>query len=106
MAPNEFTSIEDYIGLFDSEPEPVTFFSIEEAGPATNKMPIKNSEVLRQPRGIVELVLSTQKYEHECKVYTLLILIGDIGGFQGAILMIPAFFLSFYSPKMFEKSLL
>ena len=39
-------------------------------------------------------------------MYTFLILIGDIGGFQGAIFMIPAFFLSFYSPKMFEKSLL
>ena len=33
-------------------------------------------------------------------------LIGDIGGFQGAIFMIPAFILSFYTPKMFEASLL
>ena len=69
-------------------------------------MPIKNSEVLRQPRSIVELILSNKKYEHERKVYTILILVGDIGGFQGAIFMIPAFFLSFYTPKMFEKSLL
>ena len=33
-------------------------------------------------------------------------LIGDIGGFQGAIFMVPAFILSFYTPKMFEASLL
>ena len=39
-------------------------------------------------------------------MYTLLTLIGDIGGFQGAIFMIPAFLMSFYTPKMFEASLL
>ena len=39
-------------------------------------------------------------------MYTLMVLIGDIGGFQGAIVLIPAFFLSFYTPKMYEASLL
>ena len=29
MALNEFSSKEDYIGLFESEPEPQTFFSLE-----------------------------------------------------------------------------
>ena len=29
LAPNEFSSKEDYIGLFESEPEPKTFFSLE-----------------------------------------------------------------------------
>ena len=35
-----------------------------------------------------------------------MVLIGDIGGFQGAIVLIPAFLLSFYTPKMYEASLL
>ena len=39
-------------------------------------------------------------------MYILLALIGDIGGFQTAIFMIPAFLLSFYTPKMFGASLL
>ena len=47
LAPNEFTSIEDYIGLFESEPEPEKFFSIEEIGPNSNTFAVKNSEVLR-----------------------------------------------------------
>ena len=47
LAPNEFTSIEDYIGLFESEPEPEKFFSIEEIGPYSNTFAVKNSEVLR-----------------------------------------------------------
>ena len=33
-------------------------------------------------------------------------LIGDFGGFQGAIIMFPVFFLSFYASNMFESSLL
>lgn len=33
-------------------------------------------------------------------------LLSDIGGFQGAIFIFPAFLLSFYAPKMFEASLL
>ena len=50
--------------------------------------------------------MSSKKYEHEQRVYTLLTLISDIGGFQGVIYMFPAFLLSFYTPKMFEVSLL
>ena len=33
-----------------------------------------------------------------------MILVGDIGGFTGAIIGLPAYFLSWYSSKMFEAS--
>lgn len=50
---------------------------------------------------ILELVISNQKYEHERRFYTLMIMAGDIGGFQGAIILFPTFLMSFYTPKMF-----
>ena len=37
--------------------------------------------------------------------YTVFILLGDFGGFQGAVILIPSFLMSFYSAKMFERSL-
>ena len=39
-------------------------------------------------------------------MYTLMVLISDIGGSQEAIILIPTFFLSFYTPKMYEASVL
>lgn len=50
--------------------------------------------------------MSSQRFNHERSFYNFMKVIGDIGGFNGAIVMFPAFFLSFFSPKMFEGSLL
>ena len=54
---------------------------------------------------ILELVISNQKHEHEREFYKLMTLVGDIGGFQGAVIMLPAFLMSLYTPKMFEVSI-
>lgn len=106
LAPNEFSSQEDYFGFFESEPEPETFFSWEKDYESKESTPMPETKGLTQPRGQIEIILSNKKYEHERKVYALMTLIGDIGGFQGAVFMFPAFLLSFYTPKMFEASLL
>ena len=50
--------------------------------------------------------MSNQKYEHERRFYTFMTLVGDFGGFQGAIVIFPAIFMSFYALKKFETSLL
>ena len=34
-----------------------------------------------------------------------MILFGDVGGFAGAIILLPTFFMPFYSEKMFKSSL-
>ena len=108
LAPNEFTSYEDYYGVFPSKPDPTKFFSIENKSdaepPSTGA--INQVEGLQQPYSVLEFVISGQKYEHERRFYTLMSLIGDFGGFQGAIIMFPVFFLSFYASNMFESSLL
>ena len=100
LAINEFSTYEDYIGLFQSEPEPETFFSVQKIESAQTYPKPKLG--FTQPKAIIEVALSDQKFEYERKVYTLMTLIGDIGGFQGAIIILPAFLLSFYAPKMFE----
>ena len=42
---------------------------------------------------------------HERKSYTFMTLIGDVGGFNGAIILFPAFIMSIYSSHMFSSSL-
>ena len=65
LAPNEFTSYEDYVGLFDNDPEPVTFFSLEKVSQSPTKYPIPGHQEIKQPKALIELKLSNQKYEHE-----------------------------------------
>ena len=43
--------------------------------------------------------------EYSRTAYTFFILLGDVGGFNGAIIIFPAFVFSFYSASMYEKSL-
>ena len=51
------------------------------------------------------LALSNKKYLYERSVYTLFTLIGDVGGFNGAIVIFPTFFMAIYSERMFKGSI-
>ena len=57
------------------------------------------------PKFSVRISLGNNKGIYSRTAYSALLLLGDVGGFQGAIIVIPAFIMSFYSPRMFEKSL-
>ena len=52
------------------------------------------------------MLLSRKENSLERQYYTFLDLIGDFGGFFGAIVIFPPMFLSFYSSRMFGASLL
>ena len=41
----------------------------------------------------------------EREAYTVFTLIGDVGGFNGAIIILPAFLMSFYSERMFQSAI-
>ena len=43
--------------------------------------------------------------EAERSKYTFLILLGDLGGFNGAIMIFPVFIMSFYSERMYKKAI-
>ena len=49
--------------------------------------------------------LSDIKRTYERKAYTFMTLIGDVGGFNSAVFIFPAFLLSWYNKKMFTASL-
>ena len=39
------------------------------------------------------------------KAYTFMELVGDVGGFNSAVVILPKIFMSFYSAKVYEKSI-
>ena len=47
--------------------------------------------------------LGQTQFTAERSKYTLFILLGDLGGFNGAIMILPAFLMSIYTDSMFQK---
>ena len=48
--------------------------------------------------------MSEKKNYYERKAYTFMDLLGEFGGYNGSLLMICSFFVSFYSAKMYSSS--
>ena len=97
LSQNEFIDHNDYVGFLSPDPEPYNFLSIEDK--TTESSPSSS------PKASFIIKLSDKKRNYERQVYTFMTLIGDIGGFYGAILTIPSLILSNYSKTMFESSL-
>ena len=53
----------------------------------------------------IRLTLSNLKYQYERSVYTVFTLIGDVGGFNGAIVILPTFIMTIYSERMFKGAI-
>ena len=53
----------------------------------------------------VEFLLSENKYVYERSVYTFFSMIGDVGGFNGAIVILPTFLMTIYSERMYQGSI-
>ena len=49
--------------------------------------------------------LSIKQVTYERQVYSIFTALGDLGGFNSAIMGLPAFFMSIYSECMFNQSL-
>ena len=52
----------------------------------------------------IVLELSDIKRTYERQAYTFMTLIGDIGGFNSAILIFPVFLMAWYSERMYQSS--
>ena len=87
---NEFANDNNQIGFFNNDPEPYEFLSIED---------LVEERVLDETGSILKTTISLSdiQYSYERKSYTALMLIGDIGGFNGAILLFLHFLMRFYS---------
>ena len=47
--------------------------------------------------------LADTRYKYERAPYTFFVLLGDFGGFQGAIIMLPGYLMSLYTSRMFQS---
>ena len=94
LSPNEFYDNQDKLGLIFSEPEPIEFLAVQsprEIDDYENESSIK-------------IQLSNFKKQQYRISYSLMALGGDIGGLYGAIVALPGLVLSFYTVRMFHKS--
>ena len=88
LGPNEFYNHDNWLGLFTQDIEPVEFFSVEKE--QVNLISDTYSIGLgaayegsnqNMPGAAITFELSNIKRTHERSAYTLMILLGDIGGF-------------------------
>ena len=98
LSPNEFINYDDYFGLFNQDPEPYNYLVVE------NDV-YSSTYFDGRPRAEFRFVLSDIKRTQERKFYTLMQLIGDVGGFNSAIVLFPTVIMGFYSAHSFEKSI-
>ena len=111
LASNEFYDYNDYFGLFEQDPEPKEFLSIDKSVSTVVNLYGMNITDLAYPDSNqslpfseVQYVLSNKKRRIERQAYTFMILVGDIGGFTGAIIGLPSLILSWYSNRKFSAS--
>ena len=50
----------------------------------------------------MNITLSDQMMTAERSQYSFFTLLGDVGGFNGAIIIFPAYIMSFYSSRMYQ----
>ena len=87
--------------MFKDEPEPFEFLTIEEQDLRSD--PAYSSTFAKTK---IRFRLSEIRWIYEREFYDFFTMISDVGGFQGAIIIFPAFIMSFYSERMFKSSIL
>lgn len=94
--------------MLKDDPEPSEFLSLNEVvedisiAQSGNKYSDNSTSFL--PNVSIEIILSDKKLEHGRQAYTFFMLIGDVGGFNGAIIIFPAYLMSYYSAAMYQSA--
>ena len=96
---NEFYDSNDPVGFLPSEPDTFTFLS------KTSSKTVVQSDDTGLPRIEWTMRLGDNKKEISRQVYTIFTLIGDVGGFNSAIILIAAPLMSFYSNHIYKQSI-
>ena len=81
-----------------SDPEPINYLSVD-------KQTDSEESIDSEAKLVVSLSLSANKYVHERSVYTFFTLIGDVGGFNGAIVILPTFLMALYNQRMYQGAI-
>ena len=114
LQPNEFTDNTDMVGFFEQDYDPTEFLSVDTFTSSTTKLTLEDrdsiplevegDEVQIRPKMKLDLILSNRMVITERGVYTFFTLLGDLGGFNGAITIFPAYIMSYYASRMYQKS--
>ena len=99
FAPDEFYDNNDEIGFLASEKEPFQFLQLQNHFSRSKALPDQTG---KPPYQVFDIVLSNKKNTFERTFYTFFGLLGDIGGFNSAIIIFPAFLMNFYASRMFK----
>ena len=94
---NTFIDNNDYLGLIQAEPDSQSFFNIEKYEYFDYTFDRLDSPT--------ELYLSDLEKTYEREVYTFMEALGDFGGFNDGVLIIPAILMHIYSSKMYLQAL-
>ena len=91
LSPNQFIDHDKKSGFLYSDPEPFEFLKIEKYENFDYQFESDYPEI--------EIIMKLSDIErvYERESYTLMMMIGDIGGFNGAIVIIPWLFMGYYS---------
>ena len=96
---DEFYDHSDSIGIVESDVEPFGFLSTRSFTSTLTK-----SETGLLPRFVLEVSLGDTKKVYERTAYTLFTLLGDFGGFNGAIIIFPAYLMSQFSSNKYSQA--
>ena len=104
LSVNKFEDRSDYLGLIQSEPEPYQFFNLEKV---TNDLESRLSKYFREKKTNFPFtfVLSDIEKTYEREVYSFMAALGDFGGFNDGVILIPAILMSIYTQKLFLQEL-
>ena len=90
---------DDYIGFTQSDPDPIEFLSQDSSVKTVEDVKGEETNIS------ITLRLSANKYIYERSVYTIFTLLGDVGGFNGAIIILPTFLMAIYNERMYQGSI-
>ena len=113
MGPNEFTLQDDRVGFIEDRGELEEFLTLNSY---TEELVAIDADAKRDvvrfynsssalPKINWKILLSDELNYLEREQYDFFTLLGDIGGFNGAITIFPSYLLSWYAAKMFNTSI-
>ena len=96
LSKNEFINDNASFGFIRSEVEPIEFLTFDSE---------RVREELDEHLAHIVISLSDIKYFKERKSYTIFTLLGDLGGFNSAIIILPTFIMTRFSEAMYTAAI-
>ena len=98
LGANLFEDFRDKVGFFRTDPVEHSFFQIEKEN-VDKISPYKRTETR------VKIELSDLFRSQERQVYTFMTMLGDVGGFNEAVIIFPSIIMAYFSERMYRKDI-